>query len=69
MLAALIPEVVNSALNQFKIGLLDGSFSDSNGQHSHYISKRIRGRQQKMHGDEKIVGYGRSYRKLGLIVG
>ena len=28
-----------------------------------------RGRQQKMHGDETIVGYGRSYRKLGLIVG
>ena len=54
MLSALIPMVVDSVLNGREIRLGDGSFSDGQGQHSHYIAKRMRGRQQKMKKNEKI---------------
>jgi hypothetical protein len=35
----------------------DGSFSDGNGQHIHYISERAQGRQPKM-GKVKIIWVG-----------
>ena len=53
MLSALIPMVVDSVLNGREIRLGDGSFSDGQGQHSHYIAKRMQGRQQKMKKNEK----------------
>jgi len=45
--------LVDSVLNGREIRLGDGSFSDGQGQHSHYIAKRMRGRQQKMKKNEK----------------
>jgi len=53
MLSALIPMSINSSLNDMEIGRSDGPFSYGKGQHSHCIAKRMRGRQQKMHGNEK----------------
>ena len=47
---------VDNSLNERKIGFGDGSFSDCDGQHFHYIAERNRGRQQKMHGNEKNYG-------------
>jgi hypothetical protein len=42
-------------LNDISVG--DGSFSDGNGQHTHYITERARGRQAKMKKSEKnLVG-------------
>ena len=69
MFSTLIPMPVDSGLNDRDVGLNDGSFPDGKRQHFNCIAERVRGRQQKMHGDEKNVGYGRSCRKLGLIVG
>ena len=53
-----MPMLLNSGLDQLKVVLGDGSFSNGNGQHCHYIAKRERGRQQKMHGDEKKITVG-----------
>ena len=38
----------DSGLNELKLWLGNCSCSDGNGQHSHYISERKSGRQQKM---------------------
>jgi hypothetical protein len=40
-------------LDQFKVGLGDGPFSDGDEQHCHSISDRNRRRQKKMHETEK----------------
>ncbi len=48
MFSTLIPMPVDSDLNEGDVGLGDGSFPDGNGQHSHYISERERGRRPKM---------------------
>jgi hypothetical protein len=53
MFSTLIPMPVDSSLNNREFSLSDGSFSYDKGQHSHCIAKRMRGRQQKMHGSEK----------------
>ena len=55
MLSALIPMPVDSGLNGREVVLSDGSFSDGKGQHFNCIAERTRGRQQKMHGNEKIL--------------
>jgi len=44
---------IDSGLNRLKIGLGDDPFPDGNWQHDHYITKRKRRRQQKMHRSEK----------------
>jgi len=44
-----MPMLLNSGLDQLKVVLGDGSFSNGNGQHCHYIAKRERGRQQKIY--------------------
>ena len=53
MSAAFIPILPDSGLDQFKVGLVDGPFSDGDGQHFHSISDRNRRRQKKMHEIEK----------------
>lgn len=45
--------LVNSSLNQINIGLVNGSFSDGDGQHDQRITERTHGRQKKMQGSEK----------------
>ena len=59
---------INNSLDQFKIGPVNGSFSDSNGQHCHYIAKEKRRRQQKMDGDEKKFAVGERL-ETGRVVG
>jgi len=54
MSATFIPILPDNNLDQFKVALGDGPFSDGNGQHSHYISEQDRRRQQKMQRSEKI---------------
>ena len=54
MLTSLVPVPVNINLNQIKIGLVNGSFSNGNGQHSHCIAERKWGRQWKIHESGKI---------------
>ena len=55
---------VDSILNQLKIGLGDGSFSDGDGQHDQRITERTHGRQQKMHENVKNLVPGGSVEKL-----
>ena len=43
------------SLNGRRISLGDGSFSDGQGQHFNCIAERMRGRRQKMKGNEKIL--------------
>ena len=64
MLSTLIPMLLDSNLDQLKVGLSDGLFPDGDGQHSHSIPEQDRGRQQKVGGDEKKFGQGGGYRKL-----
>ena len=67
--AAFIPVFIDSSSNEFEIGLVDGPFSDGNGQHSHSISEQDRRRQQKMHEIEKKFVEKESSGKLdGLLV-
>jgi hypothetical protein len=54
MSATFIPILLDNNLDQFKVALGDGPFSDGNGQHSYYISEQDRRRQQKMQRSEKI---------------
>ena len=69
MLSALTPMRVNRGLDLNDISVGDGSFSDSNGYHIHYISERAQGRQPKMKKSEKNfdgVGFDRRIgQKLG----
>ena len=53
MSAAFIPILLDSGLDQLKVGLGDGPFSDGDGQHCNCISDRNRRRQKKMHEIEK----------------
>ena len=64
MLSALIPMPIDSGLNGREIRLGDGSFSDGQGQHSHYIAKRTQGRHRKMKKNEKNFGGGNLVRNL-----
>jgi len=64
LLTAFIPMPVNGSLNQIKIGVVNGSFSDGNGQHSHCISKEKRGRQQIIQKSEKTSGEENLARKV-----
>jgi len=45
MLSALMPKRINRGLDFNDISVVDGPFSDGNGQHTHYIPERARGRQ------------------------
>ena len=57
MSAAFIPILPDSGLDRLKVGLVDGPFSDGDGQHCNCISDRNRRRQKKMHRSEKnLVG-------------
>ena len=47
--AAVVPMLIDNGLDQWQIGVGNGPFSDGDRQHDHRISKRIRGRRQKMH--------------------
>jgi hypothetical protein len=40
---------INRGLDLNDISVGDGSFSDGNGQHTHYITERARGRQPKIY--------------------
>jgi len=55
MLSALTPMRINRVLDLNNISVGDGSFSDSNGPHTHCITKRARGRQPKIKKVEKIL--------------
>jgi len=52
--AAVVPMLINNVLDDGQVGLANGPVSNGDGQHDHRISKRIRGRQLKMQGDENI---------------
>ncbi len=57
MFSALTPVLIYRGLDLNNISVGDGSFSDGNGQHTHYIEERVRGRQGKMKKSEKkLVG-------------
>lgn len=64
LFTAFIPMPLNASLNQIKIGLVNGSFSDGNGQHSYCISKEKRGRQRKIKKSEKTSGEENLAKKL-----
>ncbi len=51
--SAFLPMLVDSSLNQLKVGLANCPFSDGNGQHFHCIAEQKRGRQQKMKANQK----------------
>ncbi len=69
MLSALTPERINRGLDLNNISVGDGSFSDGNGQHTHFITKRAQGRQPKMKKSEKNYDRVRFDRKLGQNLG
>ena len=56
MLSALTPMRINRGLDLNNISVGDGSFSDGNGQHTHCIIERARGRQPKMKKSEENFG-------------
>jgi hypothetical protein len=56
MLSALVPMTVDGGLDRRDVLLGDGSFSDGKRQHFDCIAEEIKGRQQKMQGNEKILG-------------
>ena len=53
MLSASTPMRINRGLDLNNISVSDGPFSDGNGQHTHYIPERARGRQPQMKKNEK----------------
>ena len=53
MLSALTPVRIYRDLDLNNISVGDGPFSDGNGQHTHCITERARGRQHKMKKSEK----------------
>ena len=53
MSEAFIPRPPDSGLDQLKVGLGDGPFSDGDEQHSNSISDRNRRRHKKMHEIER----------------
>ena len=53
MLSAFGPVFIDGILNMADIGLVDGSFSNSQGEHDCSIAEKISGRQQKVNGIEK----------------
>ena len=61
----LIPMPVDSGLDEWDVGLGDGSFPDGKGQHFNCIAERMRGRQEKMHGDEKNCGLRKILPEIG----
>jgi len=56
MLSALVPMAVDRGLNRKDVLFGNSSFSNGKRQHFNCISERNRGRQQKMHGNEKNYG-------------
>jgi len=69
MLSALTPKRINGGLNLNNISVVDGLFSDGNGQHTHCIPERAQGRQPKMGKSEKNYGGVRFDRKIGQNLG
>jgi hypothetical protein len=69
MLSAPAPVFIDRGLDWHDVVSGDGSFSDSNGQHSHCITEKGFGRQPKMKKSEKNfdeVGFDRRIgQKLG----
>ncbi len=58
MLSTMTPMRINRGLDLNDIIVGDGSFSDGNEQHIHYIPERARGRQPKIKKSEKnLVGW------------
>jgi hypothetical protein len=56
--AAGVPMLIDNGLDKWEIGLCDSPVSYRDGQHGNCISKSIRGRQQKMQGDENYFQRG-----------
>jgi hypothetical protein len=52
--AAVVPMLINNVLDDGQVDLANCPVSNGDGQHAYRISKRIRGRQLKMQGDENI---------------
>ena len=52
--AAVVPMLINNALDYGQVGVMNGPITNGYGQHDHRISKSIRGRQLKMQGYENI---------------
>ena len=69
MLSAPAPVLIDRGLNWNDVVSGDGPFSDSNGPHTHCITKRARGRQPKMKKSEKKYGGVRFDRKIGQNLG
>ena len=69
MLSALTPMRINRVLDLNNISVGDGPFSDSNGQHTHCITKRARGRQPKMKKSGKNFGGVEFDRRIGQKLG
>ena len=69
MLSTLIPKRINRGLNLNNISVVDGSFSDGNGQHTHYIIERAQGRQPKMEKSENNFGGVEFDRRIGQNLG
>ena len=69
MLSTLIPKRINRGLNLNNISVGDGPFSDGNGQHTHCITERARGRQPKMQKSGNNLGGVRFDRKMGQNLG
>jgi hypothetical protein len=69
MLSALTPKRINRGLDVNDVISGDGYFSDGNGQHTHFITKRAQGRQPKMKKSGKNYGGVRFDRKLGQNLG
>ena len=69
MLSALTPKRINRGLDLNNISVGDGPFSDGNGQHTHCITERARGRQPKMKKSEKNFCGVRFDRKIGQNLG
>ena len=66
---AFVPMGVDSDLNEFKIWLGDCPCSDGDGQHSHHISERSSGRQQKMGINRKNFHLSKFGPEFGAILG
>ena len=62
MLSALPPMRIYRGLDLNNISVGDGPFSNGNGQHTHFIAERTRGRQPKM---QKI---GKNFIERNLII-
>ena len=60
---------INRGLDLNNISVGDGPISDGNGQHTHYIPERARGRQAKMKKIGNIFGGVKFDRRIGQNLG